>query len=132
MPLQYSPPAEVSDVEYPLILITERELYSGGVLSQKVNGLNVLRDQGFVYMNQKDAADFEITDDEVVRVISRWGETEGRAKVTDSSPPGIVTMSLAEKEINQIINPADDPITKTLEIKACAVRIVPQKESRDE
>jgi hypothetical protein len=41
-------------------------------------------------------------------------------------------MSLAEKEINQIINPADDPITKTLEIKACAVRIVPQKESRDE
>jgi len=129
IPLQYRPPAEVSDIEYPLILITERDVYSSGMLSRKVEGLNVLRANGFVHINPKDAADFGITDGEIVKVISRWGETERRAKVTDTSPPGIVIMAIAEKEINQIMNPAHDPIAKTLETKLCAIRIVPQEES---
>lgn len=131
-PLQYRQPAEVSDIDYPLILITERDVYSSGMLSQKVEGLNFLRANGFVHINPKDAADFEISGGEMVKVISRWGEIEGKAKVTDTSPPGIVTMNLVEKEINRLLNPADDPIAKTLETKMCAVRIVPQKESKNE
>ncbi len=131
-PLQYRHPAEVSDVEYPLFLITEKNVYSSGMLSWKVEGLNVLGANGFVHINPKDAADFEISGGEMVKVISRWGETEGKAKVTDTSPPGIVTMSLVEKEINRLLNPADDPIAKTLETSMCCVRIVPQKELQNE
>jgi predicted molibdopterin-dependent oxidoreductase YjgC len=129
-PLQYRPPAEVSDIDYPLILITEKDVYSIGMLSRKVEGLNVLRANGCVQINPKDASDFGITEGEVVRVISRWGETEGRVKVTDTSPPGIITMSLVGEKINRLLNPTYDPIAKTLEIKMCAVKIVPQKESR--
>ena len=129
-PLEYRPPAEVSDIDYPLILITEKDVYSIGMLSRKVEGLNILGANGFVHINPKDAADFEISSGEMVKVISRWGETEGKAKVTDISPPGIVTMSLFGKGINRLLNPADDPIAKTLEMKMCAVKIVPQKESR--
>ncbi|MDI6889877.1 MAG: formate dehydrogenase subunit alpha [Thermodesulfovibrionales bacterium] len=128
-PLQYRPPAEVPDVDYPLILIAERDIYSDGILSQKVDGLKALRAKRLVYINPKDATDFEIKNGEVVRVISRWGEIEGQAVVTTASPPGLVTMYLLEKEINQLINPSPDPAAKTLETKICAVRIVPQKES---
>lgn len=126
-PLECKSPAELSDVEYPLILVTERNVYSSGMLSQKVEGLNALGANGLVYINPKNAADFDISDGEMVRVISRWGETEGRAKVTVTSPPGIVSMSCARENINQLLNPSHDLITKTLETKLCAVRITPQR-----
>jgi len=126
-PLQYRPPAEVPDIEYPLILTTERDIYSGGLLSRKVAGLNVLRSEDLVYVNPKDAADFGVKDDEIVEVISRWGEIKIKARVTDTAPPGVVTMDAAKEAINLLINPALDPVAKTPETKVCAVRIVPQK-----
>jgi predicted molibdopterin-dependent oxidoreductase YjgC len=126
-PLQYRPPAEVPDIEYPLILTTERDIYSGGLLSRKVEGLNVLRSERLIYVNPKDAADFGVKDDEIVEVISRWGEIKIKARVTDTAPPGVVTIDAAKEAINLLINPALDPVAKTPETKVCAVRIVPQK-----
>ncbi|MEW6001562.1 MAG: molybdopterin-dependent oxidoreductase, partial [Nitrospirota bacterium] len=125
-PLQYKPPAEVSDIDYPLILITERDLYSGGLLSKKVEGLNILRTKDFVYINPKDAADFEIKDGEAVKVISRWGEISGVARLTSSTPSGLVMMNLLEEKINQLVNPSIDPTAKTPELKICAVRVTAQ------
>jgi predicted molibdopterin-dependent oxidoreductase YjgC len=129
-PLQYKPPAEISDIDYPLILTTERDLYSEGFLSKKVEGLNILRTKEFININPKDAADFEIKDGEMARVISRWGEISGEARLTGATPTGLITMDLLEEKINQLINPVLDPISKTPETKICAVRIVPQKESQ--
>jgi len=129
-PLQYKPPAEISDIDYPLILTTERDIYSEGFLSKKVEGLNILRTKEFININPKDAADFEIKDGEMARVISRWGEISGEARLTGATPTGLITMDLLEEKINQLINPVLDPISKTPETKICAVRIVPQKESQ--
>jgi predicted molibdopterin-dependent oxidoreductase YjgC len=125
-PLQYKPPAEVSDIEYPLILTTERDLYSEGFLSKKVEGLNILRTKELIYINPKDAADFEIKDGKIVRVISRWGEISGEARLTNSTQAGLVTINLFEEKINQLINPARDSVSKTPELKICAVRIEAQ------
>lgn len=122
-PLQYRPSAEIPDIEYPLILTTERDIYSGGLLSKKVDGLNILRGKEFVRINPKDAADFGIKDEEIVQIISRSGEIKVKAKVTDASPPGVV-IGLAESAIN-LLNPTLDPVAKTLETKICAIRIVP-------
>jgi formate dehydrogenase major subunit len=132
VPLEYKKSEEVTDIEYPLVLITENNIYSSGLLTKKVDGLNILRANGHVHVNPKDALDFEISDGEIVKVISRWGEIDRIAEVTDASPPGVVTMEYAEEEVNQLLNPADDPIAKTLETKICAVRIVPQKELQNE
>jgi formate dehydrogenase alpha subunit len=129
-PLQYKPPAEISDIDYPLILTTERDIYSEGFLSKKVEGLNILRTKEFININPKDAADFEIKDGEMARLISRWGEISGEARLTGATPTGLITMDLVEEKINQLINPVLDPISKTPETKICAVRIVPQKESQ--
>jgi formate dehydrogenase alpha subunit len=125
-PLQYKSPAEVTDIDYPLILTTERDLYSGGFLSGKVEGLEILKTKDLVYINPKDAADFEIQDGERVRVISRWGKISGEARLTGSTPTGLISMNLSEK-MNQLINPALDKVSKTPEMKICAVKIVAQK-----
>jgi predicted molibdopterin-dependent oxidoreductase YjgC len=125
-PLQYKPPAEISDIDYPLILTTERDLYSEGFLSKKVGGLNILRTKELIYINPKDAADFKIEDGEMVKVISRWGKISGEARLTNSTPAGLVTMNLFEEKINQLINPTLDSVSKTPELKICAVRIEAQ------
>jgi predicted molibdopterin-dependent oxidoreductase YjgC len=125
-PLQYKSPAEVADIDYPLILTTERDLYSGGFLAGKVEGLEILKTKDLVYINPKDAADFEIQDGERVRVISRWGKISGEARLTGSTPTGLIIMNLSEK-MNQLINPALDKVSKTPEMKICAVKIVAQK-----
>jgi formate dehydrogenase alpha subunit len=130
-PLQYRPPEEVSDIDYPLILITKRDVYSSGSLSRKVEGLELLRAKDHISLNPKDAADFEIKDGEKVRIISRCGEVNCKAKVTGSSPPGLITMDFVEEKILQLINPALDPVAKTPESKICAVRLEPLKEFHD-
>jgi formate dehydrogenase alpha subunit len=131
-PLEYRSPEEVSDIDYPLILTTERDVYSSGSLSRKVEGLELLRARDHISLNPKDAADFDINDGETVRIISRWGEVNGISKVTVSSPPGLVIMDFVEEKILQIINPALDPVARTPESKICAVRVESLKESKDE
>ena len=126
IPLKYKPPAEVADIDYPLILTTERDLYSGGFLSRKVEGLEILKTKNLVYINPKDAADFEVQDREIVKVISRYGEISGEARLTGSTPTGLISMSLVEENMNKLINPALDPISKIPEMKICAVRIIRQ------
>ncbi|MEW6163219.1 MAG: molybdopterin-dependent oxidoreductase [Nitrospirota bacterium] len=130
--LQYKPPAEATDIDYPLILTTERDLYSGGFLSRKVEGLDLLRTKNLIYINPKDAVDFGINDGEMVRVISRWSEICGEARLTNLTPAGLVAMNLQEEKMNELINPSLDKVSKIPEIKLCAVRIVPQREFQDE
>ncbi len=127
IPLEYKPPMELPDSEYPLILTTERSLYHyhTGTLTRKVKGLNILLSEALVEINPKDASALGIADGEMVKVISRRGEVVAKAKVTEVSPAGVVTMNFhfAESPTNMITNPALDPVAKIPELKVCAVRI---------
>jgi formate dehydrogenase major subunit/formate dehydrogenase alpha subunit len=78
-----------------------------------------------VEINSKDAAALGIADGERARVISRRGVVEAFAKVTDVSPPGVVSMSFhfSESPTNVLTNSALDPVAKIPETKVCAVRI---------
>jgi predicted molibdopterin-dependent oxidoreductase YjgC len=124
--LHYKLPAEVADIDYPLILTFKRDLYSMGFLSKKSEGLNDLSGKDLVYINPKDAADFEIEDSETVKVISRWGDIIGEARLTGSVPPGLISMNLIGEKGNQLLNPALDEVSKTPELKICAVRVAAQ------
>lgn len=126
MPLEYKPSKELPDDEYPLILTTDRSLYHfHAAMTRRVAGLNILRDQEWVEIHPGDAAALGIADGEIVRVISRRGEVIARAKVTDASPPGVVSMTFhfAESPTNVLTNPARDPVAKTPATKVCAVRV---------
>ncbi len=127
IPLEYKPSKELPSDDYPLVLTTERSLYHyhTGTLTRKVKGLNQLLGEGFVEINPKDASALGISDGEMVKVISRRGEVVAKAKVTEVSPVGVVSMNFhfAESPTNVITNPALDPVSKIPELKVCAVRI---------
>ena len=89
----------------------------------KVDGLNALRTKDLIYINPKDAADVELNEGEIARVMSRWGEISGKLRLTNSTPAGLMVMNLEEDKINQIVNPALDGISKTPEMNICAVRV---------
>jgi len=127
MPLEYKPPAEMPDEEYPLILTTERSLYHyhTSTMTRKVKGLNKLRPEELVEINPADATKLGVSDGQQVKVVSRRGEVKAKAKVTQASPPGVVSMTFhfAESPTNQLTNPALDPVAKIPELKVCAVRV---------
>jgi anaerobic selenocysteine-containing dehydrogenase len=76
-------------------------------------------------INPKDAEALGINDGEIVQVISRRGEVTAKARVTESSPKGVVAMTFhfAESPTNELTNPALDPVAKIPELKVCAVKI---------
>ena len=127
VPLEYKPPAELPDKEYPLLLTTERSLFHfhTGTMSRKVKGLNVFRSEELVEINPGDASSLGIEDGEKVHVISRRGKVTAKAKITEVSPEGVVSMTFhfAESPTNLLTNPALDPVSKIPELKVCAVRI---------
>ncbi len=127
VPLEYKPPAELPDDEYPLALTTGRSLFHfhTGTMSRKVTGLNIFRGEEQVEINPEDALRLGIVDGETIKVISRRGEVIAKAKVTDISPPGAIFMTFhfAESPTNVLTNPALDPVSKIPEFKVCAVRI---------
>ncbi len=92
-PLKYEAPAELPDEQYPLMLTTERSLYHLGSMTQKVEGLMRLRGEELVELNPADAANLGIADNQWVRVISRRGQVKAKARITEASPPGVVSMS---------------------------------------
>jgi len=81
-------------------------------------------------VNPADAATLSIADGETVKVISRRGKVVAKAKVTDVSPPGVVTMDIhfGESGANVLTNPALDPVSKIPELKTCAVRVEKTRE----
>jgi predicted molibdopterin-dependent oxidoreductase YjgC len=58
-----------------------------------------------------------------VQVSSRRGKVKVQAKITDTTPPGVVTMSFHFSECltNALTNTALDPLAKMPELKVCAV-----------
>jgi len=125
---------ELPDDKYPLILTTERSLYHfhTGTLTRKVSGLNILKGEELVEINPTDASALGITNGDMVKVVSRRGEVVARAKVTEVSPVGVVSMDFhfTESRTNVLTSPALDPVSKIPELKVCAVRINPVTSKR--
>ena len=72
-----------------------------------------------------DAIALGIEDGDLVRVTSRRGEVSSKAKVTNVSPAGVISMTFpfAESPTNRLTNPELDPVSKIPELKVCAARV---------
>jgi formate dehydrogenase alpha subunit len=128
-PLEYKPPAELPDEEYPLILSTGRILFHwhGGTMSRRSPGLDSLAPEAEVEINPADAEKLGIKQEQTVRVTSRRGAVTANARITERSPEGTVFMTFhyAEAAAN-ILTPSNiDPVAKIPEYKVSAVRIQP-------
>jgi formate dehydrogenase alpha subunit len=127
MPLKYTPPAEMPNEDYPLILSTGRSLYHfhTGTMTRKVSGLNAIEPEAAVLINPEDASRLGIKHGDKVKVSSRRGEIVVKAEVTDSFAPGVVFMTFhfAESAANILTNPKLDPVSKIPELKVSAVKV---------
>jgi len=125
-PLSYAPAAEATSHEYPFILTTRRSFFHfHSTLSRKVPGMNVLRGEERVEINPVDAAPLEIEDGDAVKVSSKRGTVWAKAKITKTTPPGVVSMTFhyPETRTNLLTHGALDPEAKIPEFKVCAVKV---------
>ncbi len=131
-PLEYRPAVEMPDDDYPFILTTGRVLehWHGGSMTRN-SKLDELYPEARMELNPADAARLDIHDGQTVRVSSRRGSVVLRATVTQKTTLGVVFIPFhfVEAAANLLTIDALDPQAKIPEYKACAVRVVPAKES---
>lgn len=125
--IDYIPPAEVPDKEYPFVLSTGRRLYHYHTRTQtgRCEGINDLLGEETADISAADAKAKGIEQGEKILVKSRRGKVEVKARITEEVPPGLVWMAFHFREAcaNWLTNRAYDPMTQTAEYKACAVKI---------
>ena len=92
VPVPYAPAAEVADEEYPLVLTTGRNLfqYHSGSMTRRVASIEEHAGASYVEINPKDAKRLSITNCDTVKVKSRRGEIDVRARVTRKVSEGTV------------------------------------------
>jgi len=127
MPLEYRESEELPDAEYPLILTTDRSLYHyhTSTMTRKVEGLNLLHEEELLKINPEDSDRYGFKNGEMIQVASRRGKLRVKVDVTDTCPPGVVSMTFHffESPINELTNAALDPLAKIPETKVCAVKV---------
>jgi len=125
--VEYVPPAEYPDEEYPLLLTTGRLLqhFHTGTLTRRSEVLDTLVPECPVEINPEDARQLGVRDGDEVRVESRRGEISAKARVTGRSAVGsiFIPFHFSEAAANLLTNAALDPASKIPELKVCAVRV---------
>jgi len=127
-PVEYKPPAELPDDEYPLVMTTGRLLthYHTGTMTRRVEALDQLAPRNQVWVSPGDAEKLGVEDGQEVALQSRRGSIKLEAKVTHKVKEGVVFVPFhfGESPANALTNPAMDPVAKIPEFKVAAVRIV--------
>jgi formate dehydrogenase major subunit len=125
--IEYIPPAEQADKEYPLYLTTGRNLYQyhTGTMTMKTEGLNDRAPGTYVEISPQDAAKLDLIDGQRVKVASRRGEIEADVMISDKAISGTVFLPFhfADAAANRLTNAALDPVSKIPEFKVCAVKV---------
>lgn len=126
-PVEWTPPAEVPDEEYPFVLSTGRRLvhYHTRTQTGRCEGLNDLLGEETADISPEDARQLQIQQGETIQLSSRRGKIKLKANITGQVPKGLVWMAFHFREAcaNWLTNAAFDPVSLTAEYKACAVRI---------
>jgi len=124
--VEYKPPAEVPDADYPDVLITGRNLfhYHTGTMTRRTDTLNSEVPEAYAEINPEDATRLRISSGSRITLETRRGRIEVTAKVTGRVPQGsiFVPFHFSESCANILTNPALDPKSKMPEFKVCAVK----------
>lgn len=130
--LEYRPPAEVADAEYPYTLMTGRVIFHYHTRTQTDRCADLHREvpESYIQLNTLDANELGIKNGEKIKVTSRRGETITKARVSDDVAPKVLYMSMHFAEgANNLTNTALDPLSKMPELKHCAVKVEKIKEA---
>jgi formate dehydrogenase major subunit len=124
--VDFRPPYEALDAEFPIRLTTGRRLesYNTGVQSNLYS--SPLHRTESIEISPEDAERLLLDDGEVVRVSSRRGTLEAPVRIDESLRPGLAFMTLHspdQTDTNVLTIDATDPKSGTAEFKAAAIRV---------
>jgi formate dehydrogenase major subunit len=127
VPADIIPANERPDIEYPMVLITGRQLehWHTGSMTRRATVLDALEPDPVALIHPLDLVALGAQAGEVVTIESRRGKVELYARADENSPRGAVFVPFCyyEAAINKLTNAALDPFAKIPEFKYCAIRV---------
>jgi formate dehydrogenase major subunit len=127
VPADLIPAAERPDKEYPMVLITGRQLehWHTGAMTRRSGVLDAIEPEPVASLHPLDLDALGARPGELVTVRSRRGRISLYARADAGTPRGAVFIPFAfyEAAANLLTNPVLDPFGKIPEFKYCAVRV---------
>jgi len=127
VPADIIPANERPDAEYPMVLITGRQLehWHTGSMTRRSEVLDALEPAATASLCGDDLQRLGLQPGDAIRVASRRGEVVLQARRDDGTPRGAVFIPFAyvEAAANLLTNAALDPFGKIPEFKYCAVQV---------
>jgi formate dehydrogenase major subunit len=127
VPADIIPADERPDSEYPMVLITGRQLehWHTGSMTRRTAVLDALEPDPVALVHPLDLEKMGVKPGDVITIQSRRGEVALYARADDSSPVGAIFVPFCyyEAAINRLTNAALDPFGKIPEFKYCAIRV---------
>ena len=127
VPADIIPAAERPDAEFPMVLITGRQLehWHTGSMTRRASVLDALEPDPTAQVHPLDLAAMGAKPGDVLTIESRRGKVTLWARADEGTPRGAVFVAFAyyEAAINRLTNAALDPFAKIPEFKYCAIRV---------
>jgi formate dehydrogenase major subunit len=127
VPADLIPAAERPDADYPMVLITGRQLehWHTGAITRRSGVLDAIEPEPVASLNPADLREKNVKPGELVTVESRRGRISLYARADEGTPRGAVFIPFCyfEAAANLLTNPVLDPFGKIPEFKYCAVRV---------
>jgi formate dehydrogenase major subunit len=127
VPADIIPADERPDSDYPLVLITGRQLehWHTGSMTRRSGVLDAIEPDPVASLHPLDLAALRAKPGDLITIASRRGKVSLYARADESSPRGAVFVAFCfyEAAINKLTNSALDPFGKIPEFKYCAVRV---------
>ena len=129
VPADVIPPAEEPDAEFPMVVTTGRQLehWHTGSMTRRAQVLDDIEPEAVAYMSPADLRRLGVEAGGMVKVTTRRGAIELKARSDYGVPSGLVFVPFcyAEAAANVLTNPKLDPYGKIPEFKFSAARIEP-------
>lgn len=127
VPADVLPPKEMPDDEYPMVLTTGRQLehWHTGAMTRRATVLDEIEPEAIARMSSGDMRKLGIDPGDTIRVATRRGVIELKARRDGAVPDGLIFIPFcyAEAAANMLTNPQLDPFGKIPEFKFCAARV---------
>lgn len=127
VPADIIPAAERPDAEFPMVLITGRQLehWHTGSMTRRATILDAIEPDPVALVHPLDLEQLGVKPGELLTIESRRGKVSLYGRADENSPRGAVFVPFCyyEAAINRVTNDAFDPVAKIPELKYCAIRV---------
>ena len=129
VPAQITPPSELPDENYPMVLTTGRilEHWHTGSMTRRSSTLDDIEPEAIACLNANDLQRMSIKPGNSIKVSTRRGDISLKARQDKDIPEGMIFIPFcfSEAAANILTNPELDPVGKIPEFKFCAAKVEP-------